>query len=139
MGLTSLALFGSFVRNTAVPSSDIDLLVDLAPGVRFSLIDLVSVKDFLEDRRTRQLVERNLEILSEASRRLSADLKEMEPDTPWRAIAGIGNVLRHDYHDSYRTVLWDTCNKDLKPLKDAVARIGAFIAKTKGSAKDTKG
>jgi len=40
----------SFVRNTAVSSSDIDLLVDLAPGVRFSLMDLVSVKDFLEDR-----------------------------------------------------------------------------------------
>jgi uncharacterized protein with HEPN domain len=94
---------------------------------------------FRADRRTRQLVERNLEILSEASRRLSADLKEMEPDTPWRAIAGIGNVLRHDCHDRYPTVLWDTCNKDLKPLKDAVARIGAFIAKTKGSAKDTKG
>jgi antitoxin ParD1/3/4 len=54
-GLRSLALFGSFVRNAAVPSSDIDLLVDLAPGVRFSLIDLVSVKDFLEDRLRRNV------------------------------------------------------------------------------------
>jgi uncharacterized protein with HEPN domain len=48
-------------------------------------------------------------------------------------------VLRHDYHDTNPTVLWDTCNKDLNPLKEAVARIGAFIAKTKGAAKDTKG
>jgi putative addiction module CopG family antidote len=49
-GLTSLALFGSVVRGAARPDSDIDVLVDLAPDARFSLIDLVSVKDFLEDR-----------------------------------------------------------------------------------------
>jgi putative addiction module CopG family antidote len=54
-GLTSLALFGSFARNTTVRSSDIDLLVDLAPDVRFSLIDLVSLKDFLEDRLRRSV------------------------------------------------------------------------------------
>ncbi|MGB6310842.1 MAG: type II toxin-antitoxin system ParD family antitoxin [Steroidobacteraceae bacterium] len=48
-GLTSLALFGSVVRGAARPDSDIDVLVDVAPGAQFSLIDLVAVKDFLED------------------------------------------------------------------------------------------
>src|SRR5260370_3645930 len=43
-GLSSLALFGSLVRGTARPESDIDVLIDVAPGARFSLIDLVSVK-----------------------------------------------------------------------------------------------
>jgi uncharacterized protein with HEPN domain len=86
---------------------------------------------FRADRRTRQLVERNLEILSEASRRLPNEHKDREVQIPWRAIAGIGNVLRHDYHETYPTILWDTCQKDLKPLKDAVARIGAVIAGTK--------
>jgi len=57
---------------------------------------------------------------------------------PWRAIAGIGNVLRHDYHDTYPTVLWDTCQKDLMPLKDAVVRIGRVVAGTKRDANDTK-
>ena len=86
---------------------------------------------FRVDRRTRQLVERNLEILSEASRRLPNEYKDREVQIPWRAIAGIGNVLRHDYHETYPTILWDTCQKDLKPLKDAVVRIGAVIAGTK--------
>jgi uncharacterized protein len=49
-GLASLALFGSIVRGAAGPNSDIDVLVDIAPGARFSLIDLVSMKDYLEDR-----------------------------------------------------------------------------------------
>jgi len=86
---------------------------------------------FRADRRTRQLVERNLEILSEASRRLPNEYKDREVQISWRAIAGIGNVLRHDYHETYPTILWDTCQKDLKPLKDGVARIGAVIAGTK--------
>lgn len=78
---------------------------------------------FRADRRARQLVERNLEIVSEASRRLPQDLKDREKDIEWDAIAGIGNILRHDYHASHPTVLWETCKKDLEPLKAAVARI----------------
>ena len=45
----------------------------------------------------RQLVERNLEIISEASRRTPDAAKATEPDVPSREIAGIGNVLRHDW------------------------------------------
>lgn len=41
----------------------------------------------------------------------------------WAAIAGIGNVLRHDYHQSHPTVLWETCVKDLEPLKLALGRM----------------
>ena len=49
-GLTALALFGSTARGTSRPDSDVDVLIDVAPDVSFSLVDLVSVKDFLEDR-----------------------------------------------------------------------------------------
>jgi uncharacterized protein with HEPN domain len=78
---------------------------------------------FKNDRRAKQLVERNLEILSEASRRLPEHLKAGEGEIDGTAIAGIGNVLRHDYHRSQPLVLWETCKKDLAPLKAAVERI----------------
>jgi uncharacterized protein with HEPN domain len=93
---------------------------------------------FRADRRARQLVERNLEILSEASRRIPKKLKDDEGHISWRAIAGIGNVLRHDYHDTYPTVLWETCGKDLQPLKEAVTRIGALIAGTQTNTGDAE-
>jgi putative addiction module CopG family antidote len=54
-GLSSLALFGSVVRGAARADSDIDVLIDVAPGARFSLVDLVSVKDFLEERLGRKV------------------------------------------------------------------------------------
>ena len=49
-GLSALALFGSTARGTARPESDVDVLIDVAADVSFSLVDLVSVKDFLEDK-----------------------------------------------------------------------------------------
>jgi uncharacterized protein len=49
-GVVSLALFGSSVRGDRRPDSDVDVLIDIAPDMRFSLLDLVGVKDFLEDR-----------------------------------------------------------------------------------------
>ena len=82
---------------------------------------------FRKDRRVRQLVERNLEIVSEASRRLPQAAKDSERQIPWRPIAGIGNVIRHDYHDTYPTLLWETCAKDLQPLKSALSRIRSMM------------
>ena len=78
---------------------------------------------FAADRRARQLVERNLEIISEASRRLPDTLKAAEPDVPWREIAGIGNVLRHDYGEVKPEILWGVRTHRLADLKAAVQRI----------------
>ena len=47
-GIQSAALFGSVVRGTARADSDIDVLVDVAPASRFSLLDMAATKDFLE-------------------------------------------------------------------------------------------
>lgn len=98
-----------------------------------------NLDSFCADRRARQLVERNLEIISEASRRLPEDLKAVERAVDWAAIAGIGNVLRHDYHDSHPAILWETCKKDLDPLKAAVRRIRRAIEKRDKGVSETKG
>jgi uncharacterized protein with HEPN domain len=82
---------------------------------------------FAADRRVRQLVERNLEIISEASRRLPEQEKATEPGTPWREIAGIGNVLRHDYGEIRPEVLWGVRTHRLAALKASVERIRARL------------
>ena len=68
--------------------------------------DGLDFNQFAANRRVRQLVERNVEIISEASRRLPDDAKATEPDIPWREIAGIGNILRHDYGILRPDILW---------------------------------
>jgi len=54
-GVVSLSLFGSLVRGEARPDSDIDVLIDIAPRRRFSLLDLISVKHLLEDELEREV------------------------------------------------------------------------------------
>lgn len=48
MGATSLFLFGSTARNEAKPTSDLDLFIDHDPDQNFSLIELIGIKQFLE-------------------------------------------------------------------------------------------
>ena len=69
------------------------------------------------------MVERNVEIISEASRRLPDDAKVAEPEGPWREIAGIGNILRHDYGTVRPDVLWGIRTQRLTALKNAMQRL----------------
>jgi uncharacterized protein with HEPN domain len=74
---------------------------------------------FEPDRRKRWLVERGIEIISEASRHLSEELKARHPEIPWPEVAGIGNVLGHEYEDVAHDVLWHVVRDDLSPLEQA--------------------
>lgn len=49
MGATALYLYGSTARDEAKAASDLDLFIDCEPGTRFSLLDLVALKQFLEE------------------------------------------------------------------------------------------
>jgi len=49
-GATSLYLFGSSARNEARADSDLDLFIDYDPAKKFSLLDLVGIRLFLQDR-----------------------------------------------------------------------------------------
>ena len=77
----------------------------------------VTLQSFELDRRKRWIVERGIEIISEASRHLPDDLKARHPEIPWRQVAGIGNIIRHDYEHVAHDVLWHVVNNDLPPLE----------------------
>lgn len=47
-GIASLSLFGSYARDEARPNSDIDLLVDITPGLRLTLLDLLDAQAVVE-------------------------------------------------------------------------------------------
>jgi uncharacterized protein with HEPN domain len=65
-------------------------------------------------------VTRCLEIISEASRRLPAELKARHPSIEWRDMAGAGNIYRHDYEDVAAREVWDTLTLHLPPLRAVV-------------------
>jgi uncharacterized protein with HEPN domain len=65
------------------------------------------------------LVQRGVEIISEASRYLPDELKVQHPEIPWPKVAGIGNVLRHGYENVSAPILWKLVREDLPQLETA--------------------
>ena len=68
----------------------------------------------------RRATERGIEIISEASRHIPDDLKARFPEVPWRQIAAIGNVLRHEYQRVEDQIVWNVAREHLEPLERAV-------------------
>jgi uncharacterized protein with HEPN domain len=81
----------------------------------------MSFEQFAVDERTVYAATRCLEILSEASRRLPADMKGRHPQVPWNRMAAAGNVYRHDYEDVLASILWTTIHGDLDELERVVS------------------
>jgi uncharacterized protein with HEPN domain len=80
----------------------------------------LSFDAFAGDRRTFYAVTRCLEIISEAARRLPANVRNRHPELPWRAIMGAGNVYRHDYDNVAVEMVWRTIKESLAALRDAI-------------------
>ena len=91
-------------------------LIEAIERIRGVLGEL-SLDAFEADWRKQWLIERGVEIVSEASRHLSAELKARHPDIPWTKVAGIGNVLRHDYGNIAAPIIWKLVREELSPLE----------------------
>jgi uncharacterized protein with HEPN domain len=85
------------------------------------VVDGISLEAFENDWQKKWLVERGVEIISEASRHLSESMKIRYPEIPWRKVAGTGNVVRHDYERVEPDILWKLAHDDL-PLLERVCR-----------------
>jgi uncharacterized protein with HEPN domain len=73
-----------------------------------------------KDLRALYAVIRSLEIISEASRRLSDELKARHADIPWRDMAAAGNFYRHNYEDVTPRRVWITLREHLPPLRATI-------------------
>ncbi|HEY6432881.1 MAG TPA: HepT-like ribonuclease domain-containing protein [Acetobacteraceae bacterium] len=76
----------------------LDDMIEAAERIR-DVLGALSLDAFEGDWQLHWLVQRGIEIISEASRHLPAEMKARHADIPWTKVAGIGNVLRHGYED----------------------------------------
>jgi len=78
---------------------------------------------FLASRLIQDGVIRNLEVIGEATKNLSTELRDANTSIPWRQIAGMRDVLIHDYLKVNLSRVWRTVITDLPPLQETVARL----------------
>lgn len=65
----------------------------------------------------------HLQIIGEASRALSADIREKNPEVPWSQMIGMRNVLTHNYFEIDLDVVWSVVERELPKLKPQVEAI----------------
>ena len=83
-------------------------------------LGIASYEQFIADKMMIDAVVRELEIIGEATSKLSKDFRQGNPEIPFRDIIDMRNVLIHDYAGVNTMIVWETCQIDLPPLKKAV-------------------
>lgn len=78
---------------------------------------------FLETPLVQDAVIRNFEIIGEATKRLSLELKNTYPNIPWKQIAGLRDILIHDYLQVNLDRVWGIIVQNLPQLKQTVEAI----------------
>ena len=97
--------------------------------IKASINKIISyTKDFDEDRfndntLVQDAVIRQLEIIGEATKRVSPDFRQKHPKIPWLDMAGMRDILIHDYIDVDLGIVWKTITKDIPELKSLLDRI----------------
>jgi len=72
---------------------------------------------FTKDAKTQDAVVRNLEIIGEAAGRLPESVLAAAPETEWRKIVGLRNILAHAYFGVSIPVIWDVIQNKLESLE----------------------
>jgi uncharacterized protein with HEPN domain len=82
-------------------------------------------EDFLKSAEKQGAVYRRIEIIGEATSRLSEEFRNQYPMIPWHQIVGMRNVLIHEYDNIDLDLVWETIRKDIPKLEGYIKSIPA--------------
>ncbi|GBE54558.1 hypothetical protein BMS3Bbin15_00715 [archaeon BMS3Bbin15] len=83
----------------------------------------ISRDQFLEDDMVKSAVIRKIEIIGEAVKNISEEMKRNYPEIPWKNIAGMRDKLIHGYFGVDEERVWEVTQKDLPLLKEQISEI----------------
>ncbi|MBJ7403405.1 MAG: DUF86 domain-containing protein [Bradyrhizobium sp.] len=97
-------------------------IIDEAEAISRALVGISSLS-FQDSWVLQRAVEHGLLIISEATKTLSAELKEAAPDIAWRKIETLGNFLRHEYRDVDPDLIWNITQENPPGLVQAARKL----------------
>ncbi|MCR1795701.1 DUF86 domain-containing protein [Leptospira sp. id769339] len=74
---------------------------------------------FVSNIEKKRAVERDIEIIGEAVKKLPDSLRNFHPEIEWKKIAGIRDILAHGYFSIDDDIIWDIIKNRLTSLKEA--------------------
>ncbi len=88
-----------------------------------SHVESLQFEDLLEDELLQRGVVRSLEIIGEASKNISPELKESHPKIEWKMMAGMRDRLIHHYFHVNWKIVWNVLTKEIPLLKVQIEKI----------------
>lgn len=82
---------------------------------------------FMKDRKTQYAVLRALEVIGEAAERVPPETQELFPNTPWRQIIGMRNVIAHDYLGIRLSRVFETATVFVPQLIECLPKMIAAV------------
>ena len=76
-----------------------------------------SGEDFENDDLLRSAVERQIEIIGEAARRISPEFRELHGEVPWRPVIAQRHILAHEYGDVQHDLIWRVATVHVPALR----------------------
>ena len=86
-------------------------------------VGTMSFEEFLEDRKTRAAVVWQICVIGEAANRVHSSVLQQAPETDWRRMTDMRNLLIHEFHNIDYVIVWRTVQQRLRPLIAAVRRL----------------
>lgn len=75
-------------------------------------------EEFMNSRLIQDAVIRNIEIIGEATKQVSPGLRSQHPEIPWKEMAGMRDVLIHDYMGVDLQIVWNVVARNLAEIKE---------------------
>jgi uncharacterized protein with HEPN domain len=98
-----------------------DILEAIGKIKRFT--DGIDRETFSQDEKTFDAVIRNLEVIGEAIKKIPEDVRVRHPLVEWKKIAGVRDIVIHEYFGIDRDIVWDIIQQKLSPLEIQIRQI----------------